>query len=286
MTDVVEGAFGPVEEAPEVPLDGQYYCDEPGCEFSSSTEGGLRRHQTRTHGRAPAVTRVRAPKPKPPDEPVIEGEPVEERRPEATTPRKGLLERLRPKPEEPKPEDAATPAAKPRPPRRVSTQAFWGELTEAGSGLVARAGYVPMARAMEWSSPVAGEIIEDATKGTLPDRLVQPIVRNTEKWQDLFDLIGFWGAIGMAQAQPEKSQMALGFARKRLVNLLPRIASNIAKQRKKEKAAAEALGLLMPDLAELGLKEGDDPIQALLEMLFAPPANFTAAPEAEPAPAA
>jgi hypothetical protein len=157
--------------------------------------------------------------------------------------------------------------------RRVSTADFWGDLVAPAAGLSARAGYVPMARAMEWSSPVVGEIIEDATKGTLADKAVQPFVRNAERWQDLFDLLGFWGAIGMAQRNPANAAGSLEFARKRLVNLLPRIAANIKKERAKERQAVEALVELMPDISELfpDMGPNDDPVALLIQSLFAAP---------------
>ena len=146
---------------------------------------------------------------------------------------------------------------------------------EGVAGLVGRAGYVPTARSMMWSSPVAGEIIEDATKGTPVDRVIQPLARNSEKWSDLFDLLGFWAAIGVAQANPAQADQALGFARKRLVSLLPRIAANIVKQRAKEREAVEAVALLIPDLGELfpdgHVPTGVDPVDALLSSLFAAP---------------
>ena len=148
-------------------------------------------------------------------------------------------------------------------------------MVEGGSSIVARTDYVPMARAMVWSSPVAGEIIEEATRGTPVDRLIQPVVRNGEKWAELFDLIGFWAAIGMAQANPAQQGAALQFARKRLVNLLPKIAANITKQRAAEKRAVEALTEVMPDLAEMFPDAGADadPVDLLLQMLFAAPAQ-------------
>ena len=166
--------------------------------------------------------------------------------------------------------------------RRVSTADFWGDLVSPAAALSARAGYVPMARAMEWSSPVVGEIIEDATKGTLPDKLIQPIVRNSEKWADLFDLLGFWGAIGMAQRNPANAAGSLEFARKRLVNLLPRIAANIKKERAKERQAVEALVELMPDISELfpDMGPNDDPVALLIQSLFAAPEGMPAEPVA------
>lgn len=177
-----------------------------------------------------------------------------------------------------------SPERKPAAPkRRASTQAvadFWGDLVSPASALAARAGYVPMARAMDWSSPVVGEIIEEATRGTPVDRAIQPFVRNAEKWQDLYDMIGFWGAIGMAQRNPAQAEGALAFARKRFVNLLPRIAANIKKERAKEKAAADALIELMPDIRELfpDMADTDDPVGLLISSLFAPPEGYEAEP--------
>lgn len=188
----------------------------------------------------------------------------------------------------PKPADTPAegpPEIKPALPkhRRVSTQDLWADAVGGIATPVAKAGFVPMSRAMLWSTPVAGEIIEDATRGTIVDKIIQPIARNGEKWQDLFDLVGLWAAIGVAQAQPEKAPLALDFARKRLTNLLPKVAANVVKQRKKERDAAAALAELMPELRDLGL--GDDPIGGLLEMLFAPPGPLDAQPAPKPAPA-
>ncbi len=196
---------------------------------------------------------------------------------------KGLLSKLWGNKED-KPESTApapkTPERRPvAPKRRVATAEFWGDLVSPASAVAARSGYVPMARAMEWSSPVVGEIVEDATRGTLADRAVQPFVRNAAKWQDLWDLLGFWGAIGMAQRNPAQADAALDFARKRFVNLLPRIAANIKKERAKERQAVEALTELMPDIRELFPEMGpdDDPVTLLIQSLFA-------APEQEPVP--
>lgn len=177
--------------------------------------------------------------------------------------------------------------------KRANATEFWGGGVEFAASLIGRAGYVPMARSMVWSSPVAGEIIEDATKGTVVDKLVQPLVRNGEKWQDLFDLLGLWGAIGIAQANPAQEKAALTFARKRLINILPRIAANIRKQREIERKAVEAVTELMPDLADLfpdlqrdagGNFIDDagrrvDPVDLLLQTMFAAPGMTEAQPE-------
>jgi len=162
------------------------------------------------------------------------------------------------------------------PKRRVSTAEFWGEALGPAASLAARNGYVPMARAMVWSAPVAGDIIEDVTKGTFIDKGAQVLCRQSERWESLFDLIGFWGAIGMAQANPAQAPAAMGFARKRFVKLLPRIAKKIRDERKKEQEAVDAMMDLMPDLRDLFpdvdlTDPGVDPIMLLLDSLFAAP---------------
>ncbi len=282
------------------------YCDEDGCDWSvTGPEHGpgsaaMRRggHRRWTHGIAGSGQKATRPKPVR-HETVADvvtaitddgaGEAYAETKP--TEPKaakengKGLLGKLWGRGEE-KSDTPASPAPrtterKPAAPkRRVSTADFWGDLVGPVSAISARAGYVPMARAMEWSSPVVGEIVEDATKGTLADRAVQPFVRNSEKWQDLFDLFGFWGAIGLAQRNPAQAPAALDFARKRFVNLLPRIAANIKKERAKEKAAADALIELMPDIRELfpEMADTDDPVGLLISSLFAAPEGFVAEP--------
>lgn len=277
----------------------------PECERAFSSNAAMKRHRTRAHDPEPDADRVAAAvaamggdsSPEPPagdnGGPVESaggggGEAAAETRPQARPApekQKGIFEKFRKQP--PRDGGPAEPNGEQRPrkptPRRVSTQDFWGDAVEGGAGIIAKTGYVPMSRAMVWSSPVAGEIIEEATKGTIVDKGIQPLVRGAEKWSELFDLIGFWAAIGMAQAQPEKAGMALVFARKRLVNLLPKIAKNIAAQKRKERAAAQALADVMPelrdDLIELGLDPDGDPVDGMLKLLFAPPDGFTAEPQ-------
>lgn len=278
----------------EVTLD----CDVDGCAFSvtapdkgaGSANWKMGTHRFTAHGiRSSGARRPKVPRET--SSPQVEtqgdggaGEIYAERTPsdpkaaKAKENGKGILGKLFAGARDEAPADSSgapkTAERKPSAPkRRASTADFWGDLVGPAAAMSARAGYVPMARAMEWSSPVVGEIIEDATKGTLADRAVQPFVRNSEKWQDLFDLLGFWGAIGMAQRNPAQAEAALGFARKRFVSLLPRIAANIKKERAKERQAVEALTELLPDIRELFPEAGpdDDPVGLLIQSLFAAP---------------
>jgi len=169
---------------------------------------------------------------------------------------------------------------------RVRTDGIWSDAVGAFGSALQRTDYVPVGRAIEMTSPVAGEIIEEATKGTFVDKLIQPVARGGKKWQELFDLIGFWGAIGYAQQNPLQANIAMQFARKRLIALLPRIGKQVVRERKDQKAAVEAIQEVMPELVEM-MEEMQrngvavsDPIDALLMSLFAMPEG---APEPQPA---
>jgi len=263
-------------------------CGEPArnakafyCQEHTPASNTVKKSSPKRATKSPAVPVPEGPAPDPVDGAAGPLYSSEERRPtEGKAPKPGIGSRLFGGKTSDGGSEARPPATSERRPavqkKRATSQAtaeFWGSAVEAGSAVVARTDYVPMARAMVWSSPVAGEIIEEATRGTPVDRLIQPLVRNGEKWTELFDLIGFWGAIGMAQANPAQAPAALGFARKRLVNLLPKIAANITKQRAAEKRAVEALTEVMPDLREMfpDADPDSDPVDLLLQMLFAAP---------------
>lgn len=49
---------------------------------------------------------------------------------------------------------------------------------------------LPVARVMDMQAPVAGEIFDDVIKGTVVDKLVQPLARISDKGEDAFALLG------------------------------------------------------------------------------------------------
>lgn len=164
---------------------------------------------------------------------------------------------------------------------RVSTADFWSDVVEGLVPVVSRGGLPAMGRAIAWTSPVAGDIIEDVTKDGIVDKLVQPVARNQRKYEDLFDLLGLWAAVGYMQTNPDTAFQAVEFAKKRIKRLLPRISKKIVKERKEEKAAAQAMAEIMPEIMDFARDMGleDDPIEALLRMMF-----VDAVPQAEPVP--
>jgi len=62
---------------------------------------------------------------------------------------------------------------------------------------------IPTARALDLMAPVAGEVLDDVIKGTLVDRLLQPIARSGEKGEKVAALVGFPALTALVTARPE-----------------------------------------------------------------------------------
>jgi hypothetical protein len=116
---------------------------------------------------------------------------VEERPP--VRPRRERLQRLR------KP---ATPGRKSFP--RVSTAELLG-FAYAGAGyiLARNPRMLPVARSMDLMAPVSGEILDDVVRGTVVDRLLQPLARSGDKGRKLGAVAGFPALVAVAVARPE-----------------------------------------------------------------------------------
>ena len=129
-----------------------------------------------------------------PEKPVlpVTGKVVPERPPERPRKRRGLLSR---EPRQPK----AKPAHK-----RVSLE----NLISSGWGLAAMAlarssQAIPVARILDMQAPVAGIIADDMTRGTIVDKILQPLARMGEKAEKGFALAGPPLLVGMMTAQPQ-----------------------------------------------------------------------------------
>jgi hypothetical protein len=138
----------------------------------------------------------------PPAEPVTESHVVgvkelpahpEPGRPEAPpeTPRKTVRERLHIV----KPADDKQETGRPKTPRarkRVSLETLGGLAWVGLSRAVAFAGetYLPVVKMMSFQAPVAGAVVEDLAKGTIVDRIAQPVARMAESGGAVGALVG------------------------------------------------------------------------------------------------
>jgi hypothetical protein len=125
-----------------------------------------------------------------------EAAPRDEERPPAVPPAGKLLGRRGRAPRKPaRPYDVKT---------RVSAAGIfsfaWGGLSYA---LSRNPMLIPTARAVDMQAPYAGEVLDDLVKGTIVDRLVQPLARGGDKAEVVFGLAGFPACVAMVSYHPE-----------------------------------------------------------------------------------
>jgi hypothetical protein len=88
--------------------------------------------------------------------------------------------------------------------RRTSVEQIVGLAWEFGAFALAQdPRMLPVARCVNMQAPVAGIIIDDAVKGTVADKILQPIARAGEQGEKFFGLIGPPLLVGAITAKPE-----------------------------------------------------------------------------------
>lgn len=125
-------------------------------------------------------------------------EPTPERPPVQTTqPKTGKL--FQRKPSQPRKPGDKKPS---RP--RVSTETLLSTAYGlAAMGLARRGELLPIARVMDMQAPVIGLVGDDLIKGTVLDRLLQPIARSGEKAEMAVAIVGPPLLVGIMTARPE-----------------------------------------------------------------------------------
>lgn len=89
-----------------------------------------------------------------------------------------------------------------RPKRRVSSAGSLGWAWVGLANVAARSGFLPVGRVMEMQAPVAGVMLEQATKGTVVDKLIQPLCRGGEKGKIIGALIAPPFLVAAIQQRP------------------------------------------------------------------------------------
>lgn len=135
---------------------------------------------------------------------------------------------------------------------------------------------------MGFTAPVAGEIADDVIAGTIADRLVQPFVRGSGKYENLGALTACWVSVLWASNNPENAEPAYAMFSWSMETLLPLMGKEMAARAKERRQAAEQLAEVMPELQEI-LGPGD-PIQNLWTAMWAKAAPAPPVPEPEGAP--
>jgi hypothetical protein len=177
--------------------------------------------------------------------------------------------------EQPDTERAET-APKERKGPRVSIESL-GTLGWGGMGMwLERSGAdAPVGRVMQFQAPLAGSKLDNIIAGTWLDTLLQPLVKQTDKLEDLGVLIALPALIFMYERNPAIEPFVAGFIRQVLEATILDMAPLLQKKQRKRKTAARSIGEIN-DL--LDIDKDADPVDALL--------SYFLAPLAEPMPAA
>lgn len=168
-----------------------------------------------------------------------------------------------PRPKSPK-------AAKP-PRKRGSTQWLWDDVWGGLASVAAGTGDLPVARAMILQAPAAGAVIEEATKGTVIDKVVQPIARAESP---MMALVGIPLAIGILERNPASQAVLVPAVRRMmrpaLMSLVQAAKREKSRQAEYQVAMEELADLLPPELKEY-LRGPTAVEDALLAWIFSPP---------------
>jgi hypothetical protein len=169
------------------------------------------------------------------------------------------------------PKSAALAKAVPEPKAKARKPA--GEnlslLVSGGAQFAAKSGYVPLANALMFEAPAAGQAIDLAIAGTFVDRkIVQPLVGGAEKWEALGAVITLPVMVHLISVYPGlqsafEPQLRRA-AEEILILSVPTIRKKVERDRKVVDALAE-LGHLDPAIAA-----DPDPIGSIISGFYGP----------------
>lgn len=122
---------------------------------------------------------------------------------------------------------------KPKKPRVTTEDIISGLWT--GLGYAAKFVSVPASRAFMMEAPAAGMVLDDAIRGTLVDKVLQPFARAEESSKVLGSLLAPPILVGLLDKRPDKADVILPILRKSLVWHIevagPKIAASIERER-------------------------------------------------------
>jgi hypothetical protein len=128
-------------------------------------------------------------------------------------------------------------------PRRVSIEnvvaSAWG-LGAMALAQTPRA--LPMARVLDMQAPVAGIVVEDIAKGTLVDRILQPLARGGEKAEKAVGLLGPPLIVGLMTARPELYPVLRGPLKLSMMTWMEISGPAMEKAQKRAEAWSEKFG--------------------------------------------
>lgn len=125
---------------------------------------------------------------------------------------------------------------------------------------------VPVGRTLQFQADIAGETLDRLIAHTFLDRLLQPIAKNVGAMEEIGSLIALPMLVGAIERNPEAAPMLEPMLRTAVMANLTQLAPLVKKKKAEEAKFAKAV----KDL-DLGLEPGADPVEAVLNAIFAPP---------------
>lgn len=150
--------------------------------------------------------------------------------------------------------------------RRESAAGIISDGFNGLGGLISRnPRHRPSGILLQWQSDAAGEVIDEAVKGTFIDKLfLQKAVRGKGKFDQVGAILIPPAIVFAIEMNPARFEQLAPLLESSLRNGLPAMAKGIKKAKKKQEAQKEAIAELFPDL-----EPGQDPIEILMGEMFA-----------------
>ena len=182
------------------------------------------------------------------------------------------------KKKQPQAKPFATKEKTPKPAgRRVSTAGTIEDLWQGLGGVAIRTGaYAPLGRYLQWQSPAAGELLDQALAGSIVDRkLLQPGVKARGRLDVIGAIMGPPALIIAIQRNPQQAQMLVPALKSAIRGSLPTLLPAMKKAQVREDKVNNAVREMFPDMPD-----GVDPVDVVIDQLFygyvfdSEPANF------------
>lgn len=203
--------------------------------------------------------------------PAVKASPGLELADETEAPSRGWFARTFGK--KPKPSAAPHPKKVKRPTTggRASLAPVGSLAWMGGAALAARSGDAPVAAVMQIQAGIAGEVLDSALKGTVIDKVIQPMIGGADKYRDMAMLAAF----PLLAAIHERKPTIASWTALRLVAQENLVA--LSKGLKAAKKQAEQMAEVVADLDAEGLGlDPSDPAGSVLMMVgLQPPGQPT-----------
>ena len=134
---------------------------------------------------------------------------------------------------------------------------------------------VPVGRVLALQAPMVGDVLDDAIKGTVVDKVLQPFVRQGDRAKLIGAVVLPPLLVGALERNPELAPTLMPVLRAAMVPMLVEMAKAAKKAKADEKKLFEALDevadSLPPELLAEAKERSMHPVDAIIASLFAPP---------------